>query len=199
MRLRSRAGIVVCASAIALSASCSDAPPDLQPPVRSSTPAPGDVRSFVKVKMHMDVTGAEEFSFDKETVIDVHEISGGTNPVAIWFLTVSAGENVTTDDGRFLSYSADLAPGSYRGPRTYVIDGGGQGTVLGVKTNLGSAAYLAVIPTKKPGPPARYDVLVQPCSLVYTRDARTGSVTCPELGDGSTGRKIAWTMRWERL
>lgn len=196
-----RAGIATAAllGLLVSVASCSDAPRALRPPVRASTLAPGDTRSFFKVTMHSETTGAEEFTLDTETVLDVHEISGGTNPVAIWFLTVSVGETLVAPDGSFVTYSADLAPGSYRGPGTYTIDGGGQSTVLGVKTNLGSAAYLALVSTTNPGPPARYDVLVKPCTLVYTRHARTGSISCPELGNAETRKAITWSMRWERL
>lgn len=190
---------IVGVALLALLAACAKAPRALQPAAVSSTLAPGDTRSYFKVKLHMETTGAEEFTLDTESLLDVHEISGGTNPVAIWFLTVSVGETLTAPDGSFVTYSADLAPGSYRGPGTYTIDGGGQGTVLGVKTNLGSAAYLALVSTTNPGPPARYDVLVEPCTLVYTRHARTGSVSCPQLGNAETRKAITWNMRWERL
>lgn len=173
----------------------------LTPAVRGSTPAPGDTRLFYKVHLTMSVTGAETFIIDTETLLDVHEIAGERNPVAIWFLTVSAGDRLLTEEGRVVSFSADLAPGTYRGPGTYVLDGKAQGKVLGVETNIGSAAFLMVADLRTTPPrAARYGVLVEPCTMVFEEDAVRGSVTCPALGnDAGPGKDIKLTWTWERL
>lgn len=186
---------------LSLSIASCGSPKAVTPPVRGSTPAPGDTRLFYKAHLTMSVSGAESFVLDTDTLIDVHEIAGERNPVAIWFLTVSAGERMTTPEGRILSFSADLAPGTYRGPGKYTIDGKTQGKVLGVETNIGSAAFLTVADLRsKPPRAARYGLLTKPCELVFEKDAIRGSVTCPALGsDDGSGKQINLTWRWERL
>lgn len=196
--IRSRAAFVV---ALALALAACTAPKGLQPPVRGSTPAPGDTRLFYKVHLRMQATGAESLTVARDTVLDVHEIAAERNPVAIWFLTVSVGERFILPDGRMLIFSADLAPGTYRGPGTYTIDGKTQGKVLGVETNIGSAAFLAISDLRAAPPRAtRYGVLVKPCTLTFEADAARGSVRCPALGDeAAPGKTIAWNWEWERL
>lgn len=161
----------------------------------------GSLRAFYPAAIHHELTGDTELSFDTESLVDVCEIFGGTYPQGTYFLTASAGRlDITLEDGSLLTWSADLAPGVYEGPGTYVLDDEEAPEIAEV-SGIRSAAYFRITgPSAGEATVLEYRELLEPCTLVIAPEAATGSVTCPKLGvEGDPSRTVSWTWTWERL
>lgn len=170
---------------------------ELTPPVKVSTPKPGFVQQTVHARLTMKVRGAQTLDLDTKTKLTIVEIIGGKTPVVTWFVSVSAGEQVTLDDGRTMLFTADLSPGLYRGKGTYKLQDKGAVKVSGQESPLGSASYVSFLDIGPPPKLARYDVLKEACTMTVAEQVVSGSVTCPALADAE-GETISASWSWER-
>jgi len=190
----------VCLLLLALTA-CGDGK-SFSEPLVLETPGPGHERRIQRVRFTMSVAGAENFTFTKETKLRFDEIARAV-PVSLWFISISAPTDppITIPDGRQILFTADLAPGLYRGaPKTYELSGKTQGDVLGVPTNLESAAYITITQLTPTLASASYDLAnaryEKPCTLTLAKELVSGSVSCPKLADAK-GKTISLGWRWE--
>lgn len=174
--------------------------PELAPAVESTSYGEGALRGLYPAYVTHEISGDLDFSFDGETVIDVHEILEGEYPEGAWFLTASShAAGMQTEDGQLVTWSADLVPGQYEGPGTYTIDGK-RPPDLASSSGIRSAAYFRMVDPRNPEGILQYNQLNQACTLVFGANAATGSLTCPELGlEQDSERTISWTWTWERL
>jgi len=184
---------------LTLTACATSTPATLRSPVEAKTPREGHREETRHARLRMTVTGVDELAFtvDTETLIRLVEIYQGKNPTTIYFLSVSAAENLMLPDGRTVLYSADLAPGLYRGPGSYELSDKGGTTIAGVES-LGSGAYVQVARGEPDAVFGRFDQFDQPCSLSVTTEARTGTVRCPALLDADR-RMVSLVWSWELL
>lgn len=170
----------------------------LTKPIAISTGAAGAVTRTVHARVTMTISGADTVAFTKDTQLQIVEIIGHVHgkdiPTITWFLSVSAGEEIQLQDGRYFLYDADLAPGIYRGPGTYKITALPQNNPAGVPNPFqGGATYVQFI--EKQGL-VRYDRVAQPCTLIVSKQQRTGNVDCPRLEDkGGQSVRVRWS--WE--
>lgn len=196
-----RAALLACAALLlpACGSGTSDDARALEPAVRETTRRPGSVRSVYLADVTLKVTGAETLTWTKRTKIDVDEIRGEAIPKQLWFLSASAAQSTdTAPDGRMLAYSVNVAPGTYRGPGTYVISTDPGPPVDGVRPNIGGNAYVQFLTVQPTVEVVRYDQLTKDCSFVYAAEARSGSLTCPQLSS-EDGASVSFTWTWERV
>lgn len=185
-----------------LVAACACSNEKFSDPLVFETPATGQVKRVQPVHLEMTLAGAEQFTLKTDTHLVFVEIASDV-PVSLWFVSISAPTDppLSISDGRQILFTADLAPGIYRGSgKTYALGAQTQGSVLGVPSNLKSAAYITV--TKlQPLQLHTFDLgnasFAVPCSLVVGDRLHTGSVTCPKLTDAA-GKTVSlqWTWRW---
>jgi len=164
-------------------------------------PKEGALRAFYRTHSSHVVTGDVEVTLDRDALIDVCEIRGEAFPRGTYFLTVSAGQfDLTLEDGTFVVWSADLVPGQYDGPGTYVIDGE-QAPDIAQASSIRSAAYLRFTgPLAGDAGLSEYRELIEPCTLTIAAEAASGEVSCPKLGlTTDPSRTISWTWTWKRL
>lgn len=183
-----------------LLAACSSSP-DRPPAISAETPKPDAVQGTWRARLRMEASGAETFTLDAETRLHLVEIWGNRTPFSAWFFSVSAAQfDLTIPDGRAILFTADLAPGLYRGDgRTYTLAEEGQGAVLGVESNLGSAAYLQLGDLRSPTPAiVRYEEFGEPCTMTVGPKVVTGTVICPSLLD-EDGDSVSVRWSWELL
>jgi hypothetical protein len=173
----------------------------VSPPVMASTHTQGDVTRLVRAHLKMQVRGSETADLDLQTKLLIVEIYAGRTPAATWFVSVSAptAELIRTPDNRTLLFTADLAPGLYRGsPGTYTLDATTKAPPAGgVQSPFKSAAYVRLFA----GPPTpsdhNYSILSKPCTLKVAKEQVTGSVDCPELKDSNGARTVSLHWEWE--
>lgn len=177
---------------------------ELSEPVLLETPAKGHVRRIQRVRLEMNMTGAHGFELKTETTLRYEEIASAV-PTALWFLSVSAPTNppISLGDGRQILFTADTAPGIYRGaPGTYELGDKTAGSVLGVPANVESAAYVTVTTLTPVLESHSYDLrgakYEVPCTLTVSAGLLTGSVDCPKLADAE-GDTVALTWRWTMI
>jgi len=185
---------IVCIALLLASVGCGNSKTSFSPPLQLETPASGHIRRIQPVHFELTVKGAVSFTVSKDTHLRFEEIASKV-PVALWFLSVSAPTDppIALPDHREILFTADLAPGLYRGSgKTYELGGKTQGKVLGVESNLKSAAYITIATLTPPLSARSFDLkgahYEKPCTLVVGVDLETGSVDCPKLAndDGST-------------
>jgi hypothetical protein len=189
------AAILACAM---LLASCSS-PHPVRPPISATTPADGETRKVMHVKLDMEGKGGDPFKLSADTHLVFYEIYAGRTPPATWFLSISAPVDppLTLTDGRSLLFSADLAPGLYHGaPGTYTLDSQTAPASGGVKSPIHSGAYVRLI-ARAPTPLDRnYDTFAKPCTMTVAKDLRNGTVGCPQLGlqgNAKASESLHWT------
>lgn len=196
-----RLSLLLPAAALLLAACGGGSSVALQPATASTSPGDGALRAVYPSHMRHEVSGDRTFTYEADSTVDVYEINGGRYPEISWILTASTGTFTDTlDDGSLLIWSADLAPGEYHGPGSYVIDGL-NAPVGAPASSIRSAAYMRLT-TNQPGPETvlEYNVLHEPCTFEYEAAAARGEVHCPKLGlDRDPTRTISWTWTWERL
>lgn len=171
---------------------------DLSAPIREEHPGPGFTDRTVRVRLAMEVSGAEELSLDTETILQTIEIVGSEVPRITWFLSVSAAEIVELPDGRRLQFSADLTPGLYEGPGSYTLTEEGAVEVEGQQSPLGSGAYVQFLRLDPETSTRRFDRFAEPCTIEVDKDQRRGRVECPSLADAE-GETVSLTWSWERV
>lgn len=179
---------------------CSSTTPAPQP-LSVETLAPGITKKIIPVHLTMKLTGADSFDLDAKTKLVVTEQASSTPP-ALWFITISAPTDppLSIGGGRQILFTADVAPGIYTGsPATYTLtDDPAKQPVLGVKSNIPSAAYIQLTKLTPPLASHAFGRFVEPCTLRLAKDQVSGRVSCPKLSDDE-GNIVTLMWSWEMV
>jgi hypothetical protein len=187
--LRSRVAVASVVTAMTL-VSCGTAP------TPRASDSPLVMGTNAASTLEIVVEGAESFRFSG--AVDLRIVIGGLDPNIpenLGFLSVGLLAPVTLEDGRFVRTAFDLL--GYQGAGDYEF-GPGAKARPGFQPPAGIESNTFVELTELPNPVVTFNQLGAKCTLTLTADARSGSLTCPDVA-AETGERISMRTEWAPL
>lgn len=150
----------------------------------------------IEAAVEITVTGAATLSSEVTTELTVSRFDPAKKEFSL--LTVGLAEFARAPDGQRFRTAFDLA-GAYDGPGKYSFGTTGQGAsslsnafvqIVELRDAEGTLDEANVVKAR------RFDKALEPCQLEVGTGERSGSLSCPRLGDGD-GAEIGLRLTWK--